>query len=344
MARLMANNMDYLAARLHGRRSRMAEAERLDALCRARSVAELSRAVIADTELQAAADLQRRLVQDLVREVVGFRSDIGGAGSRMIEWMLVRFQVENLKVLVRGFATGAPLESLWPHLAALPREFALDAQALASAASLDEFAARMPKGPLQEGFLPAAAIYRDQPRPFFIEAALDRAWFAELLARAGAVSGEDADVIRALVWQETDIFHLRLVARGRFHYGLAPELLLPLHVAGTNVPRARFAAMLADPELPTAATRVVGRVIDSLPAEVDAAALETLAWNRFARLANRAFRRSHMGVGAVVGYVALRRVEIANLITLSEGIRVSVAGETIRARMTPRAGLEAAHV
>jgi len=317
MTPLMANNLDYLAARLHGRRSRMAEAERLDALCRTRSVAELSRALLAGTELQAAADLQRRLVQDLVRELAGFRGHAGGAGSRLIEWMLVRFQVENLKVLARGFATRA---------------------------SLDDFAAHVPRGPLRKGFLQAAAIYRDQPRPFFLEAALDRAWFAELLARAGAVSDEDEEVIRALVRQEADIFHLMLAARGRFHYGLAPELLLPLHVAGTNIPRGRFAAMLADSDLATAAGRIVGRVIDSLPPEVDAEALEALAWNRFARLANRAFRRSHIGLGAVVGYVGLRRVEIANLITLSEGIRAGVASEAIRARMTPRAGLEAAHV
>lgn len=317
MTPLMANNLDYLAVRLHGRRSRMAEAGRLDALCRAGSIAELSHAVLADTEFQAAADLQRRLVQDLAGELAGFRGYAGRAGSALIEWMLVRFQVENLKVLARGSATTPPS---------------------------GDFATRMPKGPLRDGFLRAATIYRDQPRPFFLEAALDRAWLAELLARADAVSGEDEEVIRALVCQETDIFHLMLVARGRFHYGLAPELLLPLHVAGTNIPRVRFAAMLADPDLATAAGRAVGRVIDSLPAETDAAALEALAWNRFARLANRAFRRSHIGLGAVVGYVALRRVEIANLITLSEGVRAGIAGETIRARMTPRAGLEAAHV
>ena len=62
------------------------------------------------------------------------------------------------------------------------------------------------------------------------------------------------------------------------------------------------------------------------------------------RLANRAFRRSHMGMGAVVGYTGIRRVEVANLITLSEGIRAGMAAETIRARLLPRAGMEAANV
>ena len=78
-----------------------------------------------------------------------------------------------------------------------------------------------------------------------------------------------------------------------------------------------------------------------MPSEV---ALEALAWKRFQRLANGAFRRDHMGLGAVVGYAGLRRVETANLITLSEGIRTGMTAEAIRARLVPRKELEAAYV
>ena len=175
-----------------------------------------------------------------------------------------------------------------------------------------------------------------------------------MLARAGALSGEDKEDVRPLILQEAAIFHLLLVVRGRFLYGLSPELLLPMHVTGGGIPRETFAAMLADPDLPTAAARAVGRAIDALPktaqasgagsATLDPAALEALAWSRFRRLANRAFRRGHMTLGAVAGYVGLRRVEVANLITLSEAIRTGVPSESIRARMIPRHELEAAHV
>jgi hypothetical protein len=96
----------------------------------------------------------------------------------------------------------------------------------------------------------------------------------------------------------------------------------------------------------------VGRVLDALPSEqasealatVDPAALEALAWKRFLRLANRAFRRSHMDLGAVVGYAGIRRVEVANLISLSEAIRTGMAAEVVRARLIPRTDLESAYV
>lgn len=79
-------------------------------------------------------------------------------------------------------------------------------------------------------------------------------------------------------------------------------------------------------------------------AGVTETALEGLAWNRFQRLANGAFRRDHMGLGAAIGYAGLRRVETANLITLSEGIRTGMTAGAIWARLVPRTDLEVAHV
>ena len=158
-----------------------------------------------------------------------------------------------------------------------------------------------------------------------------------------------------MVCQEVDIFHLMLIVRGKFHYGLTPETLLPLHVAGTRIPRALFAEMVNDQDLSASVSRVTERVFDAVHFEdgsskvcadtaVDAAALERLAWKRFLRLANLAFRQSHIGLGAIVGYTGIRRIEVANLITISEGIRKGMAPETIRVRLITHTGEDGAHV
>jgi len=143
------------------------------------------------------------------------------------------------------------------------------------------------------------------------------------------------------------MFHLMLVARGKFHYAMTQAMLQPFHVEGARIQRSLFGAMLNDPDVYTAASRARERLFDAEPFErgadgsnvADASALEGLAWNRFVRLANLAFRRSHMGLGAIVGYAGLRRVEVANLITISEGIRGGMAAETIRGRLIPRADI-----
>ena len=71
MASGARRDLDFLDARLHGRRSRMAEGERLAALCRLPGLAELVRAVAPGADLPAAGDWQRWLQRTLAREIRG---------------------------------------------------------------------------------------------------------------------------------------------------------------------------------------------------------------------------------------------------------------------------------
>jgi V/A-type H+/Na+-transporting ATPase subunit C len=343
--RHIAKDLDYLAARLHGRRSRMAEGERLEGLCRIGSLQEFFSVLFPGFELTTALEFQSLCIRELVRELSGFHAYMSGPGTDLLDWALVRFQVENLKVLIRAWFTKVPIEEPDRHLVSLPAELTLDAQGLTVAESLKDFVRLVPEGILQENLVRALKVFPDYPRPFLFEAALDRGYFEGLLVRMENLPRKDREIVRPMVYQEVDMFHLMLVARGRFYYGLTPDILRPLCVGGTLVSRAILVAMLNDSDLATAAGRVVGRVLDAAPFEggsgegsagVDAAAAEGLAWNRFLRLSNLAFRGSHMGLGAIIGYVGLRRVEVANLITICEGIRNGMAADRIRGRLIPR--------
>jgi vacuolar-type H+-ATPase subunit C/Vma6 len=338
------NNLDYLATRLHARRSRMAEKEHLDALCTIHTIPELSRAVRLDTDYQAVTEFQRRLVQDLVRELAGCVRHVGGAGGEVFAWILARFQVENMKTLLRGLVNQTAPEIMQEHLVTLPDGLALDVKGLATAKTPEEFAALLPPGTPRQRLCEVVATQRDPLLPFYLEAALDCGYFQELLAKVGRLSGEDQAVIRPLALQEANFFQFMLAVRGRFHFDLPADALLALRLPGGFDDW--FKTLLAAPDLLAAAKASLGIVFDEMPAEPDSgeAALEALAWKRFLRLANGAFRRDHMGLGAVIGYAGLRRVETANLITLSEGIRTGMTAEAIRARLVPRQALEAAYV
>jgi V/A-type H+/Na+-transporting ATPase subunit C len=353
MARVTVNDLDYLAARVHGRRGRVAEAQRLDGLCRLRTIPELARAIFPEVDLQTCAQFQRWTMEDLMLELSHSSRYLDEAGCDLLAWQLARFQVENMKVLLRGFLDHTPLEVVQEQLLSLPQELALDAKAFLSAESLERFVDRLPRGMPSKALRLALSTYRDRVRPFFYEAALDQGYFQELLARAGRLSLSDREIVSPMVDHEVSMFQLMLAVRGKFGYHLTPELLLPLHIRWCAIPSDRFNAMLEADDLPTAAAMAVGRAIDALPIEHDAAEtatpleiadVEALAWKRFLRLANGAFRRSHMGLGAIIGYTGIRRVEVANLITLSEGIRTGLPPEVVRARLVPRHDEEVTYV
>src|ERR1019366_6865980 len=293
MMRTATNDLDYLATRLHARRSRMAEGDCLDALCNIRTIPELSRAVRLDTDYQTAAEFQRRLVQDMVQELAGCVRHIGGAGGDVFAWMLARFQVENMKVLVRGHVNRISPEVLQKHLMPLPEGLALDVQRLATAGSLEDFAGLLPPGTPRQRLSEAVAAHRDHPQPFFLEAALDCGYFQELLAKTRQLSGEDQAIVRPLALQEANFFQFMLAVRGRFHYDLPSDALLSLRLPGISDDW--FKALLTAPDMMAAAKSSIGIVFDELPVErgsneID---LEALAWKRFLRLINGAFRRDH---------------------------------------------------
>jgi vacuolar-type H+-ATPase subunit C/Vma6 len=317
----------------------MAEGERLDALCRLRSVPELVRAVLPQSNYTTAAEFQQAILRQLAEELADYAAQLNGAGSALLSWLRVRLQVENLKVLARALATGRSVAEARPLLVALPGDLSLDLELFAAANSLDAFVAAVPQNVLREGLVAARELYERAPRPLVLEAALDKAYFSELLRRTKALAGEARLHALPLTRQEIDTFHLMLIVRGHFTYRLPADQLVGFHVTGAGISQQRFTQMCGVPDVQQAAHLAVGIALP--PAEelrhsgvtsLDASTLEKLGWNRFHQLARRAFRRSHM---AVIAYTALRRIEVANLITLSEGIRAEVTPDVLRARLIP---------
>jgi vacuolar-type H+-ATPase subunit C/Vma6 len=245
-------------------------------------------------------------------------------------------------VLLRARFSGLSQQDAREHLASLPKTVLLDVQDLSSAESLDDFIQLAPKGPVRKSLEKGVELYGELPTPFFYEAVLDHGYLRMLFEKVAELPSHDREIVRPMFRQEVDIFHLMLVARGRFHYRLTPEMALPLHVRGARISHDLFTQMLNDADLRSSVGRAAEFVFDSAPfagmqteragAAVDVPALEHLAWQRFSRLANSAFRQSHTGLGAVIGYTGVRRVEVANLIMLSEGIRKGMPAEAIRAR------------
>lgn len=354
MARLTANDLDYLGARLHGRRSRMAEGGFLDTLCRLQNIPELGRAVFPGVDLQTCAQFQRRAVEELAEELSRCREHLDARGANLLTWLLVRFQGENLKVLLRAYLNHTPIEKVQEHLLKLPHDiYAFDARSMLAATSLEVFANLLPAGELRGGLINALRSHHEYSRPFFVEAALDRIFFHELLTRCVSLGAEDKEAVAPLLNQEANLFQLMLVLRGRFQHGISPALLRPLYLRGCGLSVGKYDAMLQAPDVGAMACIAVGGVVDGasltaataeLTTPLDATQLETLAWNRYLMLANTAFRRSHMGLAAVVGYIGLRRVEVANLISISEGIRMGVPPDVIRNRLIPRRVWEVVHV
>ena len=310
-----ANDLDYLNARLHGSRARMAEGARLDALCALGSVRELAAEMLPGAAVLSSVDLQARLAEATARELADLGRGLGGARGRYIAWLAARFRAENIKTAVRAILSGTVTEAAGQWIKLPEAGYGL---ALLSAKTLEELAELLPEGPLREGLKRACEIYFIRDSSFFYEAEIDLAYFKELLARAGALSGPDRKAARNLAGAELEIFLLALAARAKAYYGIGGKELSGFYLEGSGISSRRFLRLLEAPEE---------------PGGQEPSATEAAAWTAYARLADRVFRRSNIDFGVAAGYAALRRVEAANLVTVSEGLRLGVPPEALRARV-----------
>lgn len=345
MELLTEKNLDYLTARLHGRRSRLADGVRLESLTHLKSVTDLGRELYPGARLQTAIAAQRRIIQGLIHELTRIRHHLSGPEGRLMDWILLRFDLENLKLALRAIHSQLPEGELAGYLITPSGKSAPDWVAITGeVGSPEAFANLLPAEPWGHKLREALDVCRDHQEPFLIEAALDQGYFRDGLILAAALPAGDRALVKALIAHEADIFHMMLAIRGRFHYGLPANLLAPFHVAGTPLTHGLFSAMLAAPDI-ASSVRLVSRLILEAPVTTDdPGALERLAWKRQLTLANRAFRRSVTHFGTIAGYAGLRRLEAANLITLSEGLRLRITEDTLRRLMIPPLYPEASRV
>lgn len=334
---LVLEDLDNLAARLHGRRSRLAEGPRLAALCALGSPSALAAAVLPGVSAAAPAGLQQHLVAGFIKETGEIAACLGGAWKEFARWQGARFQLENLKTALRGLGAGAGGEALQAALIGLPAGLAGYGPELAAAATKEALLESLPEGYFRDSLERALPLLADGGSPFLCEAALDRDYLAALSEKCAALGGSAAEIGALLCGQEAAAFNLRLAARGRFFHAFGKKDLLPLFAPGPSMDLRRFSRLLSAGNAGELRALAAWSAVDPGPPEPNLSALEALAWRRYYRLAWRALRRGHMGYGAVAAYIALRRVETANLVSVSEGLRLKLEpGELLR-RLIPRA-------
>lgn len=340
--------VEFLAARLHGRLPRMLRKDRLDAACALATATDLTQFRFGDAgpDHRNPLALERRATAHWAAEVRRLADALTPPGSALLRWCLDRLQVANAKILVRAVRVPRPSgPGILPLLADLPPIPGPTAEAFRDAPALSRFRDTCPIGPFRH-YLGLAMRYATvHADPFLAEAALDRDYWVQGFSRATDVPCRERKWTTALLDQEIQVFHLQLVALGRFVHHLPTSALIPLHVPGTRLSASRFRGMLEAPDLASALRSAQGIALDEWTVPPDPTTAPFEGRHRLHRIALRALRGSVTGLGAILAYALLRDLERTNLVTLAEGIRSAGIGPlpTIRTRLIPRPEPEAPH-
>lgn len=178
------------------------------------------------------SSLEARIVAQLLEETRVLVRPLGGAARDFIIYWIRRFEVSNVKTLIRAKMSGERYTALIPRLIEMGPFARLDLEDLMHAEDVAELLRRLEQGPYADIVRHARRAFEDSHDPFILDATLDRAYYEGLVHRAQPIEAEAGKPMRDLMADLIDRINLMWLLRYRFNYDLPPAQVYYLLVGG----------------------------------------------------------------------------------------------------------------
>src|SRR5690606_1075982 len=140
----------------------------------------------------------------------------------LLTWYAGRFEVQDLKVLIRALHHDMPLDEAWAAMTLRPSDSPRVAR-LEPARSLAEVVDAIGADPYGRALANAWERYQLEHRQFYLEVALDLAYQQGLVDRIEALGGPDRADAEALLGRWLALANLLTAVRYRAMAGVSPE-------------------------------------------------------------------------------------------------------------------------
>ena len=249
-----------------------------------------------------------------------------GAARELLDWFWRRFEVHNLKTILRGVKYHTPPEQVRTALIPLDAASTLPWQALAEAGSIQAVVERLRSTRYGEVLEHALERYQREALLFVLEVALDLAYHWRLLRLVNRLQGRDRDEAQRFLGTWVDAQNLLWAYRYRIYARFSPEEILNytlqrgLRVDASVVQRIALGAPLQDVVQALWGAQLPGlEALQDLPEREALLRLELLLQRYLYALAQRTLGAFPLHLGAVLAYEVLLESEVRDLVTVVEG-------------------------
>jgi len=333
-------DFSYINARVKVMKSQLLPPSRLEELLAAPDVPAIIQGLV-DTpynpELQEALTrfsgvraIDEALSQNFYHASRRILSFADGSERRQIEVVLLRYDLQNIRAIVRGRHTGKSdeeiLSTLYPggSLSEVRlRELLEQPDLRAIADTLQTW-----MHPLGRALREGADATQRSGSLLDVELALDRA-YAQYGSRVADGEGDGETSFRRFLSAEVTVTNLKTALRLRRIRELSREERDRFFVLGGAISRERFLA-LADPQTgiaEVAGTRVLGL---DLSGTEDLLEMERLIDRAFQRMAAQMLLGDPLGIDVVIGYLTRKAAEVANIRVIAHARQLGLANDIAR--------------
>jgi V/A-type H+-transporting ATPase subunit C len=175
--------------------------------------------------------LEQRIISLLLDETTVLIRPLSGAPRNFLIYWIERFEIGNLKTLLRGKMTGERPALILSRLTPMGAFGRLDIEDLAHAEDVGDLLRRLEVSHYADIVRPARRAFEESHDPFILDAALDRSYYEGLEHRALPLEAAAGNSFRRLMSSLIDRLNLVWLLRYRFNYKLPPAQVYYLLVA-----------------------------------------------------------------------------------------------------------------
>lgn len=321
----------YLNARVSLYAAQLLSPDRLDAL--------IDRAYDEDTQdtaqptgaIQYAGDLDQSNVTLLLKDLSVLIRPLSGAPRELLGYWAHRFELGNLKTIIRGKMAGQPQAAIEAQLQDMGSFTSLPVAGLLQSDTPAELLRRLEQTPYAEIARQARHLLEQGEALFALDAALDRRYFAGLARRGAAAGDPSIHMLHAIVGSIIDRVNLVWLLRYRYAYDLPPAQAYYLLIPASHRLLPQQLQQLAQCTSFDDAIASLPPPFDRILADARNATEVTLRLERETwRYANYALCHSSFNVARAFAYLMLRERDLRRLRAIVRGRNMHMEASMIR--------------
>lgn len=283
---------------------------------------------------QYAGDLDQSNVTILLKELAVLIRPLSGAPRELIGYWAHRFELGNLKTIIRGKMANQPQQAIEKQLLDMGNLTSLRIDELLQSDTTAELLRRLEQTPYAEIARQVRNLLEHGEALFALDAALDRRYFAGLARRGNEIGSASGQLLRAIIGSIIDRVNLVWLLRYRFAYNLPPAQAYYLLIPASQRLTAQQLQQLAQ-------CATFDDTIASLPPPFDkllagagnstevTLRLERETW----RIAGNALNHSSFNVARAFAYMILRERDLRRLRAVVRGRNLRMDATMIRATL-----------
>lgn len=289
------------------------------------------------------AAFERSLMQSWLDELGALLRPLGGPARRLLIQWASRYELLNIKALVRGKIGQLPNDTVENSLFRLPGFLSLNLDRLLNTDSVPELLRHLQKTRYRRIATQALRRYEERPDPFLLDATLDQQFYSDLIRRAQLLDSTDRNEILNLIGRVVDRHNLVWSLRYRFNYGLQPSEVLYLAIDGGRLlNRTRLNEVVNAETLQEALGKLPDNLLNhggDVPQTIPL--IEAAMHRDIHAYADRTLRMSPSVLTSALAYLVLRHDDIMALYAIVHARVYGFSGDLLAEALNPQTEIAA---